>query len=96
MVSPKKCASAIKGSRPQSIRGLPAAAFAQPVGGGLTGISRDSRGSGEVRRVRPASSGIPFGYCEGDTLVIDTIGVKTDRPFAMVDMYGALTAQRCT
>ena len=28
------------------------------------------------------------GHYEGDTLVIDTVGVKTDRPFAMVDMYG--------
>jgi hypothetical protein len=28
------------------------------------------------------------GHYEGDTLVIDTIGIKTDRPFAMVDWYG--------
>jgi hypothetical protein len=28
------------------------------------------------------------GYYEGDTLVIDTVGVKTDRPLAMLDMYG--------
>jgi hypothetical protein len=28
------------------------------------------------------------GHYEGDTLVIDTIGVKTDRPLAMLDFYG--------
>src|SRR5262249_44143686 len=32
--------------------------------------------------------GDSVGYYEGDTLVIDTIGIKADRPFAMVDMYG--------
>jgi hypothetical protein len=25
---------------------------------------------------------------EGDTLVIDTVGVKTDRPYAMIDLFG--------
>jgi hypothetical protein len=24
----------------------------------------------------------------GDTLVIDTVGVKTDRPYAMIDLFG--------
>jgi hypothetical protein len=53
----------------------------------------------EVRQVRlnqphpaqvtPSWYGDSVGHYEGDTLVIDTIGVKTDRPFAMVDMYGA-------
>jgi hypothetical protein len=52
----------------------------------------------EVRHVRmnqphpaqPAPSwyGDSVGHYEGDTLVIDTVGVKTDRPYAMVDMYG--------
>jgi hypothetical protein len=27
-------------------------------------------------------------YYEGDTLVIDTVGIKSARPFAMIDMYG--------
>jgi hypothetical protein len=36
----------------------------------------------------PSWYGDSVGYYEGDTLVIDTVGVKTDRPFAMVDMYG--------
>ena len=29
-----------------------------------------------------------MGYYEGDTLVIDPVGVKSDRPLAMLDMYG--------
>jgi hypothetical protein len=28
------------------------------------------------------------GRYEGDTLVIDTVGVRTDRPYAMVDSFG--------
>jgi hypothetical protein len=39
-------------------------------------------------RVVPSWYGDSIGHYEGDTLVIDTVGVKTDRPFAMVDMYG--------
>ena len=52
----------------------------------------------EVRRVRlnrphpanvtPSWYGDSVGRYEGDTLVIDTVGVRTDRPFAMADMYG--------
>jgi hypothetical protein len=52
----------------------------------------------EVRHVRmnethpihvtPSWHGDSVGHYEGDTLVIDTVGVKTDRPFAMVDVYG--------
>lgn len=48
----------------------------------------------EVRRVRmnqphparvtPSWYGDSVGYYEGDTLVIDTVGIKADRPFAMV------------
>src|SRR5437762_11985585 len=51
----------------------------------------------EVRRVRmnqshpadviPSWYGDSVGHYEGDTLVIDTVGVKIG-PFAMVDMYG--------
>jgi hypothetical protein len=51
----------------------------------------------EVRRVRlnephpaqvtPSWYGDSVGHYEGDTLVIDTVGVKAG-PFAMVDMYG--------
>jgi hypothetical protein len=52
----------------------------------------------EVRRVRlnrphpaqvtPSWYGDSVGHYEGGTLVIDTVGIKTDRPFAMIDMYG--------
>jgi hypothetical protein len=39
-------------------------------------------------KVTPSWHGDSVGHYEGDTLVIDTIGIKADRPFAMVDMYG--------
>ncbi len=52
----------------------------------------------EIRRVRlnqphpeqvtPSWYGDSIGHCEGDTLVIDTVGIKTERPFAMVDTFG--------
>jgi hypothetical protein len=39
-------------------------------------------------RVTPSWYGNSVGHYEGDTLVIDTVGVRTDRPFAMADMFG--------
>jgi hypothetical protein len=55
-------------------------------------------GDHEVRRVRlnqphpsplkPSWYGDSVGHYEGDTLVIDTVGVKTDRPYAMLDLFG--------
>jgi hypothetical protein len=52
----------------------------------------------EVRRIRlneqhpaklkPSWYGDSVGYYEGDTLVVDTIGTRTDRPYAMIDLYG--------
>src|SRR5207253_9986094 len=52
----------------------------------------------EVRRVRmnqphpakltPSWHGDAVGHYEGDTLVIDTIGMKVDRPYAMIDLFG--------
>ena len=52
----------------------------------------------EVRRVRmnqphpaqvtPSWYGDSVGHYEGDTLVIDTVGIRTDRPYAMLDLYG--------
>ena len=52
----------------------------------------------EVRHVRLNEShpaevmtswyGDSVAHYEGDTLVIDTVGTKTDRPFAMIDLYG--------
>ena len=52
----------------------------------------------EVRRVRlndthpaelkPSWHGDAVGHYEGDTLVIDTVGIRTDRPFGMIDLFG--------
>ena len=52
----------------------------------------------EVRHVRmnqphpapvtPSWYGDSVGHYEGDTLVIDTVGIRADRPFAMVDTFG--------
>ena len=52
----------------------------------------------EVRRVRlndshpsplkPSWYGDSVGHYEGDTLVIDTVGIKTDRKYAMLDLFG--------
>ena len=39
-------------------------------------------------KVAPTWYGDSVGHYEGDTLVVDTVGVKTGRPFAMVDIYG--------
>ena len=39
-------------------------------------------------RVTPSWYGDSVGHYEGDTLVIDTVGIKNERPFAMVDVYG--------
>jgi len=57
----------------------------------------------EVRHVRmnqphpahvtPSWYGDSVGHYEGDTLVIDTVGVKTSGPFAMADMYGTPYSQ---
>ena len=38
--------------------------------------------------VTPSWHGDSVGHYEGDTLVIDTVGQKTDRPFAMLDLHG--------
>jgi hypothetical protein len=52
----------------------------------------------EVRRVRldelhrspvtPSWYGDSVGHYEGDTLVIDTVGINPDRKYAMVDLFG--------
>jgi hypothetical protein len=52
----------------------------------------------EVRRVRlgqahpsplkPSWYGDSVAHYEGDTLVIDTVGIKTDRKYAMIDLFG--------
>jgi len=52
----------------------------------------------EVRHVRlnqphpahvtPSWYGDSVAHYEGDTLVVDTVGTRTDRPFPMIDLYG--------
>ena len=52
----------------------------------------------DIRRIRlnashpkpltPSWYGDSIGHYEGDTLVVDTVGVKTDRPYAMQDLFG--------
>src|SRR5882724_3615768 len=39
-------------------------------------------------KVRPSWHGDAVSHYEGDTLVIDTVGIKTDRKFAMIDLFG--------
>ncbi len=39
-------------------------------------------------QVTPSWHGDSVGHYEGDTLVIDTVGTRTDRPFAMIDLFG--------
>jgi hypothetical protein len=38
--------------------------------------------------VKPSWYGDSVAHYEGDTLVIDTVGTKANRPFPMVDLYG--------
>ena len=38
--------------------------------------------------VTPSWYGDSVARYEGDTLVIDTVGTKTNLPFAMIDLYG--------
>jgi hypothetical protein len=58
-----------------------------------TGWQKSSRPSSRMNEthpvhVTPSCHGDSVGHYEGDTLVIDSVGVTTDRPFAMVDVYG--------
>jgi len=39
-------------------------------------------------KMTPSWYGDSVGHYEGDTLVIDTVGTRTDRPFPMLDLYG--------
>jgi hypothetical protein len=44
--------------------------------------------------VTPSWHGDSVGHYEGDTLVIDTVGTRTDRPFAMIDLFGTPFTQK--
>jgi hypothetical protein len=39
-------------------------------------------------QVKPSWYGDSVGHYEGDVLVVDTVGIRSLRPFAMVDIYG--------
>jgi hypothetical protein len=39
-------------------------------------------------KVTPSWHGDAVGHYEGDTLVIDTVGIKTERPYPMIDLFG--------
>src|SRR6266849_9131289 len=39
-------------------------------------------------QVTPSWHGDAVGRYEGDTLVIDTVGIKANRPYAMIDLFG--------
>jgi hypothetical protein len=43
---------------------------------------------GHQEPLTPALYGDSAGHYEGDTLVIDTVAVRTDRPYAMIDLFG--------
>jgi hypothetical protein len=55
-------------------------------------------GNSEVRRIRlnaphppqptPSWYGDSVGHYEGDALVVDTVGVRSKRPYAMIDLFG--------
>jgi len=39
-------------------------------------------------QVKPSWHGDAVGHYDGDVLVVDTVGIKTDRPYAMIDLFG--------
>jgi hypothetical protein len=39
-------------------------------------------------QVTPSWHGDSIGRYEGDTLVVDTVGIRVDRPYAMIDLFG--------
>jgi hypothetical protein len=45
-------------------------------------------------KVTPSWQGDAVGHYEGEALIIDTVGNKTDRPFAMIDMFGTPYTER--
>jgi hypothetical protein len=39
-------------------------------------------------KAKPTFSGDSVGHWDGDTLVVETVGIKVDRPYAMIDLFG--------
>jgi hypothetical protein len=39
-------------------------------------------------RITPSWHGDAVGHYDGDALIIDTVGIRSDRPFAMIDLFG--------
>jgi hypothetical protein len=39
-------------------------------------------------KLKPSWYGDSVGHYEGDTLVIDTVGTRVERPYSMLDLYG--------
>jgi hypothetical protein len=51
-------------------------------------VRRIRLNSAHPENVKPSWYGDSAGHYEGDTLVVDTIAIRTDRPFPMIDLYG--------
>lgn len=52
------------------------------------GVRRVRMNDTHPAHVKPSWYGDSVGRYEGDTLVIDTVGTRTDRPYGMIDLYG--------
>jgi hypothetical protein len=59
-------------------------------GGGDHRVHRVRLNAPHPSPLTPSWYGDSVGYYDGDTLVIDTVGVKTNRPYAMLDLFGTL------
>lgn len=57
-------------------------------GGGDHGVRRVRLNEPHPSPLTPSWYGDSVGHYDGDTLVIDTVGVKTNRPYAMLDLFG--------
>jgi hypothetical protein len=44
--------------------------------------------SSHPKRVTPSAMGDSVGHYEGDTLVVDTVGIATGLPYTVIDRYG--------
>ena len=51
-------------------------------------IRRIRLNASHPKKLTPSWYGDSVGHYESDTLVVDTVGVKTDRPYAMQDLFG--------